>query len=150
LNSRKPWTFAMNMPPLPHGIQESRLTLLRELSDALAQGQAALLASDLEGFDREITRQQDLCLELLHLQSLMEGRSLAGTRGRAPSPEGPAQNGHLPDDARSLALRQAERRLWHQALLYAAVLRRTGRTVAIFCRVLANSGTTYAAPAGGR
>jgi hypothetical protein len=135
----------MNMPPLPHGIQESRLTLLRELSDALAQGQAALLASDLEGFDRETTRQQDLCLELLHLQSLMEGRNLAGSRGRAPLP-----SRQTPEDARSLELRQAELRLWHQALLYAAVLRRTRRTVAIFCRVLANSGTTYAAPTGGR
>jgi hypothetical protein len=136
----------MNMPlPPAHGIQESCLILLRELSDSLALGQAALLASDLESFDLQTIRQQDVCLELLHLQSLMKAHNPAEFPGSNLSPGGQTQSA-----ARSRELRQAESQLWQQARLYAAVLRRARRTVEIFCRVLASSGTTYAAPSAGR
>lgn len=114
-------------------VQQSRLTLLRELAASLAHAQALLLASDLENFDNQIAWQQQLCEQLRSAHAW----SLELNRGSAGSP---------PDDELGREIQSAGAQVLCNAQIYAAVLKRARRTVGIFCRVLANSGATYVAP----
>jgi hypothetical protein len=99
-------------------LTQQRLGLLRALAELLEHAQAALPTASPERIDQHTARQRELCWQL-----------------RAT---GPAE---LADDLQETAMRVAELNR-----KYAALLRRRRRTVDIFCRVLASSGTTYPAP----
>ncbi len=101
-----------------------RLSLVHELSQSLAQSRTAMLTCDLAKFESQTVRQTELCCELVHFPAA----------GNISSRESA----------------QAEAGLRDQVRLYAAVLRRTRRTVEIFCRVLASSGVTYTVPGSSR
>jgi len=116
-------------PPSIHEPSIRRLGLLLALADSLEQAQSALAATTAEKLDRHTARQRELWRELCALA--------AGAPGALPVPI-PAR---LADD-----LQVAARRVAVQNRFYGALLRRRRRTVDIFCRVLANSGTTYPAP----
>ena len=121
------------MPPTsPFSIHElliERLALLRALADSLSQAQVALAQTTPQELNQHTARQQELCRQL---------RSLAtGIPGGAPS----RMHAGLADDLQLVTRRVGD--LNHK---YAALLRRWRRTVDIFCRVLASSGTTYPAP----
>jgi hypothetical protein len=104
-----------------------RLGLLRALADSLEQAQAALATTTPETLDHHTARQRELCRQLCSLT--------AGSSELAPPSAGLASD-----------LQLAARRLGDLNRLYGALLRRRRRTVDIFCRVLASSGTTYPAP----
>jgi len=106
-----------------------RLGLLRQLADSLTLTQAALATITPATLDRHTARQQDLCQQLRTLT--------AGFPGGAPV----RTSAGLADD-----VQETVRRVGDLNRKYAALLRRRRRTVDIFCRVLASSGTTYPAP----
>ena len=101
-----------------------RLCLVRELSQSLGQSRTALLTCDLANFESQTVRQTELCCELVRFPAA--------------------------DNISSRELAQAETDLRDQVRLYGALLRRTRRTIEIFCRVLASSGVTYTVPSSSR
>jgi hypothetical protein len=105
-----------------------RLGLLRSLADSLEQAQAALATTTPETLDHHTARQRELCRQLYSLTT--------GFSELAP----PTSAGLASD------LQLAARRVRDLNHLYGALLRRRRRTVEIFCRVLASSGTTYPPP----
>jgi hypothetical protein len=121
--------MAQPAPSSIHEPQAQRLTLLRALADSLEQAQAGLATTTPATLDQHTAQQWDLCRRL-----------------RALSP-GPPDGGEAQTHA-GLAgdLQQTARRVADLNRKYAALLRRRRRTVDIFCRVLASSGTTYPAP----
>ncbi|MGO9648753.1 MAG: hypothetical protein ACLPOO_11925 [Terriglobales bacterium] len=116
-------------PPSIHELLIRRLGLLLALADSLEQAQSALAATTPEKLDQQTARQRELCRQL---RSLATGFP---DEARIPIPAG------LADD-----LQVAARWVGDLNRKYAALLRRRRRTVDIFCRVLASSGTTYPAP----
>jgi len=115
-------------PSFIHELLTQRLGLLRALAGSLEQAQASLATTTPETLDRHTARQQELCRQL---RSLASGFSEPRSRPHAG----------LADD-----LQLAAKRVGDLNRKYAALLRRKRRTVDIFCRVLASSGTTYPAP----
>jgi len=106
------------------------LAATQGLASALSCAQAGLLADDLHTFERQTACQREFCAEL---------RSLHAELARAEDP-------FCNSSAQQQALLEAHQEACRQARLYAALLRRARRTVDIFCRVLASSGTTYVVP----
>ena len=121
--------MAQASPSSIHELVMQGLGLLRALADSLEQAQAALATTTAQGLDQHTARQRELCRELC---ALAAG---APDELRIPIPA------RLADDLQAAARRVAVRNRF-----YGALLRRRRRTVDIFCRVLANSGTTYPAP----
>jgi hypothetical protein len=117
----------MSSASSPHKRLIERLELLRSLADSLQQTQAALAGTSGEKLDHHTAQQQELCRQL---------RALAGFPELSSS-----TSAGLAND-----LQVAVRRVGDLNRLYAALLRRRRRTVDIFYRVLASSGTTYPAP----
>jgi len=115
--------------PSLHEYMNQRLALLGELAGSLELARAALAATTAVKLDSHTVRQQELCRELRTLD-----RSFF-----AEAPD--SRPSGLADD-----LQAAVRRVAELNRKYAALLRRRRRTVDIFCRVLASSGTTYPAP----
>jgi hypothetical protein len=117
--------------PSPFSIDEllsQRLALLRALADSLEQAQAALVTTTPEKLDQQTSRQRELC------------RLLCALTIGFPQTQ-PRDHSGLADD-----LQETARRVRDLNRKYAVLLRRQRRTVDIFCRVLASSGTTYPAP----
>ncbi|MFZ0284596.1 MAG: hypothetical protein WAL32_05155 [Terriglobales bacterium] len=112
-----------------HEPSTQRLALLSALADSLEQSQAALATTTPAKLDQHTARQQELCRQLRRLAI----RFPEGTRTLI--------HPRLADD-----LQQTVGRVRDLNRKYAALLRRRRRTVDIFCRVLASSGTTYPAP----
>lgn len=110
-------------------LMSQRLGLLRQLAESLEQAQSSLAAATPAKLDFHTARQRDLCREL---HSLEPGFN---EKGRVET------DSWLADD-----LREAARQVANLNRKYAAQLRRRRRTVDIFCRVLASSGTTYPPP----
>jgi hypothetical protein len=109
--------------------QTQRLTLLRALADSLEQAKSALATTTPAKLEFHSARQQELCRQL---RSLATGTPAGGQPGTLT---------RLAEDVQETARRVADLNR-----KYAALLRRRRRTVDIFCRVLASSGTTYPAP----
>jgi hypothetical protein len=117
--------------PSPFSFPEvltQKLALLRALADSLQQAQSALATATPAQLDQQTARQGELCRQLRAL----------------PTPFQSSQ----PEAHFKLAgeLQETARRVGELNRKYAALLRRRRRTVDIFCRVLATSGTTYPAP----
>ena len=113
---------------------ELHVALLREMADSLNQSQAALLSSDLAGFESHTERQRVLCRQWSALGSPIPTFASVGAEANPFSPD-------LTDAV--IQLRDGLR-------AYAALLRRARRTTGIFCRVLATAGATYVVPSGER
>jgi len=114
---------------------QERLARLRELAQSLERAQAALLARDLSGIRRQTALQYELCMRL---------RQPRGNPAQSrTSPQLPMGNG---DGASERDLAEAARTVSRLNRNYAALLRRSLRTVDIFCRVLATSALTYPPP----
>ena len=111
-----------------HEVLTQRLGLLHLLADSLEQAQAALATATAEKLDHHTARQQELCGQLC-------SRAAGFSELKSRTPAGLAND-----------LQVAARRVGDLNRLYAALLQRRRRTVDIFCRVLASSGTTYPAP----
>jgi len=125
----------MDADQSPEKAGQERLARLRELAQSLERAQAALRARDLPGIRRQTALQHDLCARL---------RQLPGTPAPSPkSPQVPRENGGA-DGERDLA--EAARTVAQLNRSYSALLRRSRRTVDIFCRVLATSALTYPPP----
>jgi hypothetical protein len=106
-----------------------RLALLRALADSLEQAQAELMATTPAKLDQQTARQRELCRQLCALAVGFPDRAYVRTHAG------------LANDLQETVGRVAELNR-----KYTALLRRRRRTVDIFCRVLASSGTTYPAP----
>jgi hypothetical protein len=121
--------MASTSPPFLDELLTRRLGLLRAVADSLEQAQAALATTTPEKLDRHSARQRELCAQLCALATGL--------------PDGPYTRTYagLAND-----LQETARRVADLNRKYAALLRRRRRTVDIFCRVLASSGTTYPAP----
>jgi hypothetical protein len=112
-----------------HELLAQRLALLGALADSLEEAQAALTTATPAKLDQHTARQRELCRQLCVLASgIPDGAQAQMHSGLANDLQVTAQ--------RVAALNRK----------YAALLRRRRRTVDIFCRVLASSGTTYPAP----
>jgi hypothetical protein len=112
-----------------HELLMQRLELLRALADSLEEAQAGLATTTPERLDQQTARQREICCQL---------GALAG---------GVGEEWGIPTDARLADdLQETARRVAELNRFYGALLRRRRRTVDIFCRVLASSGTTYPAP----
>jgi hypothetical protein len=119
----------MPLPSAPiHELLSQRLGLLRALAGSLDQAQASLAAATPEKLNQYTSQQQELCRQL---------RLLAGGFSELRS----RPHAGMADD-----LQVAAKRVGDLNRKYAALLRHKRRTVDIFCRVLASSGTTYPAP----
>jgi hypothetical protein len=114
--------------PIPEVLTQ-RLALLRALADSLEEAQAALTTTAPGILDQHTARQRELCRRL---------RALA-----TGLPDGAKDWTH---DGLANDLQETARRVANLSRKYAALLRRRRRTVDIFCRVLASSGTTYPEP----
>ena len=112
-----------------HELMSQRLMLLRQLAGSLEQTQASLVTTTPAKLDFHTARQQELCREL---RALTVG-FMDGLHAQTPS--------RLADDVQAAARQVADLNR-----KYAALLRRKRRTIDIFCRVLASSGTTYPEP----
>ena len=106
-----------------------RLALLRVLADSLERSRVELMTTTPAKLDQQTTRQRELCRQLCALAVEFPVRGYVRTHAG------------LANDLQETARRVAELNR-----KYAALLRRKRRTVDIFCRVLASSGTTYPAP----
>jgi hypothetical protein len=106
-----------------------RLALLRALADSLERAQVELMTTTPAKLDQQTARQRELCRQLCALAVGFPERDYVRTHAR------------LAND-----LQETARRVAGLNRKYAALLRRKRRTVDIFCRVLASSGTTYPAP----
>jgi phage I-like protein len=106
-----------------------RLALLRALADSLEEAQAALATTAPGKLDQHSARQRELCRRLCALATGF--------------PDGAKDRTH---DGLANDLQETARRVANLNRRYAALLRRRRRTVEIFCRVLASSGTTYPEP----
>lgn len=115
--------------PSIHELISQRLVLLRQLAGSLEPAQAVLATTTTAKLDLHTARQQELCRELRALALRLPD----GSRAQTPS--------RLADDVQVAARQVADLNR-----KYAALLRRSRRTVDIFCRVLASSGTTYPPP----
>jgi hypothetical protein len=112
-----------------HELLSQRLGLLRQLAESLEQAQSSLATATPAKLDLHSARQRDLCRALSSL-------------GHGPHQEDQVEiDSGLADDLQVLA-----RQVATLNRKYAAQLRRRRRTVDIFCRVLASSGTTYPPP----
>lgn len=112
-----------------HEFMIQRLALLRQLAGSFELAQGALATTTPANLDHHTARQQELCRELQALAAEFVGGAQAPALSR------------LAND-----LQETTRRVANLSRLYGALLRRRRRTVDIFCRVLASSGTTYPAP----
>jgi len=140
-----------NASPSAHQIVQQRIILLLELATSLEQAQRALLKTNLEEFRSHTTRQQELCRLLREdsgeaAQERTEPR-VDGSKSSEPQPESAASERWTTLGAQ---LRDVEQRVAELNCCYGALLRRARRTVDIFCRVLTNSGLTYAPPGQSR
>jgi len=106
------------------------IELLREMAGSLSQSKAAILSSSLADLEFQTERQRLLCQRWAALRSLAQRL--------------PVRIQATPDAA--TAVMETSQRL----RIYASLVRRARRTVAIFCRVLATSGVTYSPPPGAR
>ena len=105
------------------------LGLLRTLADSLEEAESALAATSYERLLQNTARHRELCCEVRVLALACQEET------RISSHAGLAEDLHA-----------AARRVGELNRKYSALLRHRRRTVDIFCRVLANSGTTYPAP----
>jgi hypothetical protein len=115
--------------PSTHEVMKQRLVLLRQLAGSLELAHAALATTTPAKLELHTSRQRDLCRELQMLT-----RGFSGAR--------PVES----DASLASDLQGVARQVVELNRKYAALLRRRRRTVDIFCRVLASSGTTYPAP----
>jgi hypothetical protein len=106
-----------------------RLALLRVLADSLERSRVELMTTTPAKLDQQTAQQRELCRQLCALAVEFPERGYVRTHAV------------LANDLQETARRVAELNR-----KYAALLRRKRRTVDIFCRVLASSGTTYPAP----
>ena len=107
---------------------EQRLGRLRELAASLESARAAVVGCDLAELICQTGRQRELCASLLK-----------------PSDRAPTSA----DERWNRVLQESQRVAWQIHRLnreYGFLLARARRTVDIFCRVLANSQTTYLPP----
>lgn len=134
---------------------QRRLALLRDLAASLEQVQTAVVRSDLRAWDGHTARQREICEALRHLEAEAFGNP-AGAAAASKSRDQKAGMG-LPEGAASAEVRerwkmlakdlsQVELEVSQLNQVYGALLRRAGRTVQIFARVLASSAITYAPP----
>jgi|ERR1051326_5268752 hypothetical protein len=117
------------------GWLDQRVELLQQLADSLQAAQAALVRNDLPELRGETSRQERLCLELSQSQAALSLES------ESTSSDTERHRKDVQDE-----LMRMEREIMRLNRIYGALLRRAGRTVNIFCRVLAASSPTYAVP----
>lgn len=128
------------------GPLEQRIELMRELSRSLEQAQAAILNSNVVELGAQTLRQREICERWRVLISSGAISSTNPAGGKSHDMAKPASE----RDRRAallVELAAVEARVKNLNLAYGALLRRARRTVDIFCRVLSNSGVTYAPPA---
>ena len=138
----------MHLNPSPSEKQsiQHRIQVLSELAGSLEQAQRALLQSNLEELRGHTTRQHELC----HLLGEISGE--ASRQAICLGLVNDGSGGQMAASARERwnalgeQLQAIERRVAQLNYSYGALLRRARRTVDIFCRVLTNSGVTYAPP----
>jgi hypothetical protein len=132
-----------------NGALEQRIGLMRELGHSLEQARAAILNSDLAELGAQTMRQSELCERWRLLVSKLSVDLSPPPTCAVPKSHGAADPSNHSERRRALLveLAEVEARVNNLNLAYGALLRRARRTVDIFCRVLANSGVTYAQPA---
>ena len=139
----------MHLNPSPSNpeIVQQRITILLDLASSLEQAQRAILQSNLEEFRFQTARQNEFC------RLLRQPGGEASVEPSCPRAEDGEDFGpFFSSDSRErwntlrAQLREIELRLAQLNYSYGALLRRARRTVDIFCRVLTNSGLTYAPP----
>jgi flagellar FlgN protein len=134
---------------------ERRLALMRALADSLERAQTAVAQSNLVEITGHTARQRELCAAVRQLES--EARQFVADAAIADEtrPQNirtrQSQSGVSPLmqqrwNAVAEELSELEIRVGQLNRIYGALLRRARRTVDIFCRVLASSAVTYAAP----
>lgn len=112
--------------------------LLRELAASLERAQNALVGSDPGQLRLETTRQQGLCNELRRFYA----RSVIGEAHRDSTAESDRRSSErLLGFAREIS--RVEGEVLRLNAVYGELLKKSRRTVDIFCRILAYSGTTY-------
>lgn len=121
--------MAQMLPSSSSQLLQRRLALLQELADSLELSPALLATASPEKLDQQTAQQLEMCRQLRAL--------CPGLAGQTQTPI----DARLANDLQVIA-----KRVGDLNRLYAALLRRRRRTVDIFCRVLATSGTTYPAP----
>jgi len=113
--------------------QQEQLVLLRELNHVLERSQQALLNTNLKEIHANTARQKAIFMAL-----------------SAPAPSGEKQAGPPPSAKKTASLQQEisslQARIREAGLLYAALLRRAGRTTDLLARALVNSASTYVPP----
>jgi hypothetical protein len=116
--------------------REQRLALMRELACSLEQAQAALVRSDVAAMAECNARQEAICDAIRNLENsgpVASASAVARVRWE-----------NIGKD-----LSEVEGRVRELNRVYGALLRRAGRTLDIFLRVLASSAVTYAPPLAG-
>ena len=126
---------------------EQQIVLLRELACAFENAQQAIVAQDLEGFERQTGRQQALCRQLCALQEKQGqlGEANASSCGSSES----AASQRWADLLQELAL--VQERVRHLNGVHAALLRRAQRSLRILANIFATSSGIYGPlqPSGG-
>ena len=108
---------------------ERRLHLLHEVAESLKQAQTAVVKSELPELIRQTERQRGLCRQLSSLPRAKECTVAVNCWSELLE-----------------QTRQAELELAQLNRVYGALLRRARRTVDVFCRLMSDSGMTYAPP----
>lgn len=128
---------------------EQRLAWWRELTDLLAQAQAAVLHSDLARLETLTMRQREVCRQLLmtspnvrHPEAATYAISVISHGSTNLQPQAVEQRWSI----LTAEVARVEKQVGDLNRVYGALLRRARRTADIYCRVLASSAITYTAP----
>jgi len=110
---------------------------LRELAASLERAQKAVVRFDAGQLSLETARQQVLCTEL---RQLYVGPTTGNSDDQLAEPAS-----RSPETLLGLGseIQRVEGEVFRLNALYKELLRRSRRTVDIFCRILAYSGNTY-------
>jgi flagellar biosynthesis/type III secretory pathway chaperone len=123
-----------------------RLRCLQELASSLGRASDAVLKRDIGRLETETTRQRELSNELRTLYSVISQNE------EEPATDEAVESKNLANRERyrnlTKELRRVEMQVRQLNLQYGALLRRSRRTVDIFCRILTHCGLTYG-PTGG-
>jgi hypothetical protein len=118
---------------------EQRLGLMRALAGSLEQAQIAAVYSDRVTLQYYTEQQRSICEAVRRLETA-SAQPMTAIQAPARSSAGPRW------EAVAQELREIEHRVWQLNRVHGALLRRAGRTLEIFRRVLESSALTYSAP----
>lgn len=133
-----------------------RLALMRQLAEALEQGQEPLVTLDLRSIQKSNMQQESLCRELSAIAEPLkaEGCRFETLRGRVQEKAAVGCAGVLsalkkrhPDLLAELA--EMERRVRHLNRVYAALLRKTRQSFAVMNNLRSAGAITYGDPQHG-